>query len=198
MATLRPSASWRVVDVGVTNDRTADSNFFEQLYPWPAAITAVGLEDARHLMADHPGLRYVQADGRELPFADGSFDLAFCSAVIEHVGSRQEQRRLLAELLRVARIVVLTTPDRSFPLEFHTLTPFLHWLPPGIFRTFLRCTGRPFFAEEAHLNLLDRSSLEGLLAETGARWRTAHEHLLGLRSNLVVYASAAGAAPGDG
>jgi hypothetical protein len=27
--------------------------------------------------------------------------------------------------------VFVTTPNRWFPLEVHTLLPFVHWLPPG-------------------------------------------------------------------
>jgi SAM-dependent methyltransferase len=197
MATLQPTPAWRVLDVGVTSDRSRDSNFFERLYPHKASITAVGLEDASHLMADYPGLRFVQADALALPFLDGCFDLAFCSAVIEHVGSHQQQLRLIRELLRVARIVVLTTPDRFFPLEFHTLTPFLHWLPPRVFRRFLRLTGRSFFAEEAHLHLLDQSTLETLFAEAHCSSSSAHEQLLGLRSNLVYYLRAVDHWDGD-
>jgi hypothetical protein len=26
----------------------------------------------------------------------------------------------------------VTTPNRWFPLEVHTLLPFVHWLPPGL------------------------------------------------------------------
>jgi len=36
--------------------------------------------------AEVPGLRPVVADVRELPFADGSFDLALCISTLEHVG----------------------------------------------------------------------------------------------------------------
>ena len=35
---------------------------------------------------DVPGLRGVRSDVRELPFADGSFDVAFCVSTLEHVG----------------------------------------------------------------------------------------------------------------
>jgi hypothetical protein len=33
------------------------------------------------------------------------------------------------ELCRVAPKVFVSTPNRRFPLEVHTLMPFLHWLP---------------------------------------------------------------------
>ena len=74
----------------------------------------------------------VRADGRELPFEDGAFELGFSNAVVEHVaGGREGQRQFVAELCRVAQSVFVTTPNRWFPLDPHTLLPFAHWLPPG-------------------------------------------------------------------
>ena len=74
----------------------------------------------------------VRADGRELPFADGAFDIGFSNAVVEHVaGGRDGQRRFVGELCLVAERVFVTTPNRWFPLDPHTLLPFAHWLPPG-------------------------------------------------------------------
>jgi hypothetical protein len=71
------------------------------------------------------------ADGRALPFADGEFDVAFSNAVVEHVGGRDDQQRFVLELCRVAKSVFLTTPNRLFPLDPHTLLPVVHWLPDG-------------------------------------------------------------------
>jgi len=63
---------------------------------------------------------------------DGAFDIGFSNAVVEHVaGGREGQRRFVGELCRVARRVYVTTPNRWFPLDPHTLLPFAHWLPPG-------------------------------------------------------------------
>lgn len=193
MQQLGPQPDWAVLDVGVTSDRTADSNFFEALYAHPQRITAVGLEDAAFLEELYPGLRYVRADGRQLPFADGTFELVFCSAVIEHVGSRAEQLQLICELLRVAKRCVITTPNRWFPLEFHTLTPLLHWLPPRWFRAWLRWRGERFFCDEAHLNLLGAVDLRRLahkaLQQSGhadRRLRLQVIRLLGWPSNLVL------------
>jgi len=131
----RPGPETTVVDVGVTDapfGGGSSDNFFEALYPWPERITAVGHTDLARFAAAFPAVRAVRADGRELPFEDGSFDIGFSNAVVEHVaGGREGQRRFIAELCRVARQVFVTTPNRWFPLDPHTLLPFTHWLPPG-------------------------------------------------------------------
>jgi hypothetical protein len=49
--------------------------------------------------------------------------------VIEHVGDREQQRRFVEELCRVASRVFVSTPNRWFPVETHTLVPLVHWLP---------------------------------------------------------------------
>jgi SAM-dependent methyltransferase len=72
---------------------------------------------------------YLVADGTKLPFADGTFDVVVSNAVIEHVGDEADQRRFVAEHLRVARNVVITTPNRWFPLETHTNAFLRHWSP---------------------------------------------------------------------
>jgi len=133
---VRPSADMRVVDVGVgdTGYRTepgvgATHNFFEALYPWPERITAVSDVPLPHFAEYFPSVTWVVADGRDLPFDDDSFDVAFSNAVVEHVGGRDDQRRFVHELCRVAPRVFVATPNRWFPLELHTLLPFFHWLP---------------------------------------------------------------------
>jgi Methyltransferase domain len=132
---FRPGPETTVVDVGVTDAPFGDGssdNFFEALYPWPERITAVGPTGLDRFRAAFPGVAAVQADGRELPFEDAAFDLGFSNAVIEHVaGGRDGQRRFVGELCRVARNVFVTTPNRWFPLDPHTLLPLVHWLPPG-------------------------------------------------------------------
>ena len=134
-----PGPETTVVDVGVTDapfGAGSTDNFFEALYPWPERITAVGRTELDRFAAAFPKVRAVRADGRELPFADGEFELGFSNAVVEHVGGgREGQRRFVGELCRVARRVFVTTPNRWFPLDPHTLLPFVHWLPPGRVRT---------------------------------------------------------------
>jgi SAM-dependent methyltransferase len=136
METMGPGPETRVVDVGVgdtgfgTEPGVASShNFFEALYPWPAQITAVSDVPLPNFAREFPLVQCVTASGTELPFEDDSFDVAFSNAVVEHVGERDQQRKFVAELCRVAPRVFLSTPNRWFPVETHTLLPFLHWLP---------------------------------------------------------------------
>ena len=133
--TFRPGPEATVVDVGVTDAPFGDGssdNFFEALYPWPEQITAVGNTELDRFSAAFPQVKAVQSDGRRLPFGDGEFELGFSNAVVEHVaGGREGQRQFVHELCRVASRVFVTTPNRWFPLDPHTLLPFAHWLPPG-------------------------------------------------------------------
>ncbi|MBV8079199.1 MAG: methyltransferase domain-containing protein [Actinobacteria bacterium] len=131
----RPGPETSVVDVGVTDapfGGGSSDNYFEAHYPWPERVTAVGQTELDRFAAAFPKVHSVRADGRELPFRDGEFDLGFSNAVVEHVaGGREGQRRFVEELCRVARRVFVTTPNRFFPVDPHTLLPFVHWLPPG-------------------------------------------------------------------
>jgi SAM-dependent methyltransferase len=133
---LRPGPETTVVDVGVgdtgfsTEPGVALShNFFEAMYPWPERITAVSDVPLPNFAREFPQVTCVTASGTDLPFEDDSFDIAFSNAVLEHVGGREEQSRFVHELCRVAPRVFISTPNRRFPVEVHTLVPFLHWLP---------------------------------------------------------------------
>jgi len=136
LETVRPGPETRVVDVGAGDTPfgtepgvAATHNFFEALYPWPERITAVSDVPLPNFARAFPAIRCVTASGTDLPFEDDEFDVAFSNAVIEHVGGREEQRRFVAELCRVAPRVFLSTPNRWFPIETHTLVPLVHWLP---------------------------------------------------------------------
>jgi SAM-dependent methyltransferase len=182
----QPTATTTVLDVGVTCDQREDSNFFEKLYPYIHNVTAVGLEDAAFLEQDFPGLTYIQADGLSLPFADNSFDLVVSFAVIEHVGDRQRQQAFVQELCRVGRSVYLTTPNRWYPVEFHSILPLVHWLPPVWFRRVLRWLGKDFWAKEENLNLLTQPELRAMFPPAVTVYYRPFR-LLGLVSNLAFF-----------
>jgi hypothetical protein len=180
-----------VLDMGVTSDRTySHSNYLESWYPYKERITASGIDDAKFLEEMYPGLRFVLADGRNLPFADQEFDYVHSSAVLEHVGNRERQAAFLCEAWRVARQgIFVTTPNRWFPVEFHTVMPFAHWLPPIAFRKLCKMRGLEFFASEDNLNLLSASQLRLLAAKAGLEnFKVTSVTLVGWPSNLLLSA----------
>ncbi len=184
----QPKASDRVLDVGVTPDRTLqESNFFERLYPHPEMLTATSIEDAAFLEQAHPGLTFVRTGADSLPFADKAFDIGVSFAVLEHVGCRENQRRFVHELVRVSDTVFLTTPDRIFPLEIHTFIPFIHWLPQPIHQGLMRMLGLQFWAQTDNLNLLYAQELIELFPSS-VEVTLYHNRLLGWPVNLLVLA----------
>lgn len=157
MRKIRPTARDAILDLGITADiLTEADNYFEVLYPFPDKITGAGVEDLSKLKTIYPRMNVIQADGRNLPFNPHSFDIVFSGSVLEHVGSRDDQRRFVSEALRVGKRVFISTPNRYFPLEVHTGLPLLHYLPAHIYRKILRLLGMHFFAEEENLNLLSK------------------------------------------
>jgi hypothetical protein len=179
MRTMKPNADDRILDVGVTNRDWRDANFFESRYPWPERITAVSIEPVPVFERNHPSVKLVLADGRQLPFADGEFDIGFSNAVIEHVGSRVDQSRFVSEMVRTCRRVFICTPNARFPVDPHTLLPFVHWLPRRQRYRVLRLTGNSHWASEDSLNPLDGDTFRGLFP------RAAKVRLLAQRMLLV-------------
>lgn len=123
---MDPEPGERIVDVGCGEIGLA-------AYQSGNEITGVDLVDR----PGYPG-RFVRADARELPFADGEFDIAHSNSLIEHVGDRRNRERVAAELRRVGRRYFVQTPNRGFPVEPHSLLPLVHMLPRRVGRKLWR------------------------------------------------------------
>jgi hypothetical protein len=187
MSEMRPTAGSRVMDVGVTDTAWRSSNFIEANYPWPSQITAVSIDPVPTFQQYHPDVTVVIADGKNLPFPDQSFEIGFSNAVIEHVGSRDEQRKLVAEMLRTCQRVFIATPNARFPVDPHTLLPFAHWLPTRVWHRVLRSAGHGSWADLDRLNPLDARALRELFPpQTSVR--IVRQRLLGLTSVIIAVA----------
>lgn len=119
----------RVLDIGSQVD--SQSRQLLERFPDKSRITAANLfpEHLETIRAAYPGITTVQADARNLPFPDQSFDLVYSNAVIEHVGDLADQQKMADEVRRVGKRWFLTTPNRWYPFEFHARVPLVSWLP---------------------------------------------------------------------
>src|SRR5688500_11153042 len=92
----------RVLEVGCGTGAVART-----IAAWPGVGEVVGVDPApaflaraRELAADLPNLTFTVADGRAVPFDDGSFDVVVFHTVLCHV---PEPERALAEAYRLLR-----------------------------------------------------------------------------------------------
>jgi hypothetical protein len=92
------------------------------------SITLLNLT-ATPVSGDLP-IRSLAGDARDLSqFQNLAFDLCFSNSVIEHVGTLADQRRMAAEIRRVANGYFVQTPYRYFPIEPHFHVPGWAQLP---------------------------------------------------------------------
>lgn len=167
MASMRPSPSDQVLDVGVSDVINVGANVLERSYPHQDKITACGLGAGLDFKQAFPLVRYVQIEpNAPLPFLDLNFDVATSNAVLEHVGSFDNQMFFVRELCRVARRVFVSVPNRYFPIEHHTAIPIAHYLD-NTFRIASRIAGKAEWAREENLILMTRKRLRRLAAPTG-------------------------------
>lgn len=176
----------KVLDLGVSGN---DDDYFHKLYPYKKNITAAGLAPKDdYLKKNFPEIKYVHIKPKfPYPFKNKQFEFVHTSAVIEHVGNRKNQLEFLKELNRIGESGVATTPNRWFPLEFHTFMPFIHWLPTDIYRKLFNALGFKYYSSEANLNLLDFNALNNLAAKAGfKRYKIVKNRILGITSNFLL------------
>ena len=109
LAAVRPDSKTRVLDIGCGAAPGLRYFHGRGIAAVGIDISADGLRAARQLL---PEARLVRCDlEMPLPIADGQFDLALLSEIVEHVGQLPP---LFAEVRRVLRpggALVLTTPN---------------------------------------------------------------------------------------
>ena len=95
--------------------------FRGSVFPWseikPAARIIILNRFRPNIVPENCRWEFVEGDGTNLQYADGSFDLVFSNSVIEHVGEFDTQRRFANEMLRVGKRIYCQTPNKWFLLS---------------------------------------------------------------------------------
>ena len=190
LATQQPTPETLVLDVGFSNrEYSSVDNYIEKRYPHPERLTALGIEEPDEFALRYPDVETVRYDGLRFPFDDKQFDICWSNAVLEHVGGRERQVQFLSEIRRVSKRAFVTTPNRLFPVEVHTRTPILHYLPPALFDRYLRRTGKAW-ATSDHIQLLSETELRQRLSSAGfSDYRIVRNRFFGLTIDFVVIAA---------
>ncbi len=100
-------------------------------------------------LAGYPGFFPMPVDGRNVPYAGGSFDVVVSGHIVEHTA---DPAAYVAEHLRVLKpggYFLIEFPTRFHTRELHTGLPSLEWLPDRLRHRLLREVGwsLPGFSE---------------------------------------------------
>jgi 2-polyprenyl-3-methyl-5-hydroxy-6-metoxy-1,4-benzoquinol methylase len=184
----RLAAPIRILDVGGT------PQFWDMMNFTASEEAQITLLNTHIVEVSGRHMHSVTGDARNMSqFADREFDVVFSNSVIEHVGSREDQRRMANEIRRVGKCYFVQTPNRGFPLEPHFMFPFFQFLPIPCRAKLLQKFNLGWIArvpdyESAKLvvqsiRLLTRRDLEQMFPEA----EILEERLLGLTKSFVAY-----------
>lgn len=182
----------RILDVGGT------ATFWEQR-GWAGKpdvlITTINLaaENTRH--AAHSNITPIAGDATNMrEIADRQYDVAFSNSVIEHLFTYENQKKMAAEVRRVARAYWVQTPNFWFPMEPHFHVPGWQWMPRSARIALIRrrrCGWRGPYADPQQA----RAAVEEVRLMTRRELRECFpdaeiwpERLMGLVKSWVCYA----------
>lgn len=118
----------RLLDVGGTRDywSIVPEGYLDER---DVHVTVVNLP-GDHASVSGGRFTFVPGDACDLAdFPDRSFDVVHSNSVVEHVGDWSKMTAYAGEVTRLADRYYVQAPNFWFPIEPHTMTPFLHWLP---------------------------------------------------------------------
>ena len=179
-----------LLDIGTTNDSDLkSSNIFcnmLEVVPIHKSISDQIIKNKRFKICSN---KSITSNFTKKEISQLKSDLVISSATIEHVGSFKNQIKKINNMIKLSKkYIVITTPNRFFPIEVHTKLPLIHWLPKNIFRKILLLLGMSYFADEKNLNLLDKNDLHIILSNFSKKinYKIYKIKFLGFVSNFFV------------
>jgi len=150
-----------IIDIGTTPSLGKIHNNILSKVKKNKNVTCLSNLNCKSLSKKYPNIKkFIQADARKNNLSSNSFDIVHSNATIEHIGSYKNQLLFIKECVRISKkYVFIQTPNRFFPIDFHTFLPFIHWLPKSIHRKILKGVGLSFYSYEKNLNLLSKKDL---------------------------------------
>lgn len=179
-----------IIDIGTTPSLDDVQNIILSKTKDNKNITCLSNLNCKILLKKYPNIKKILiGDGRNNNLPNNSFDIVYSNATIEHVGSYKNQLLFIKECVRISKkYVFIQTPNRFYPIDFHTILPFIHWLPKNIHRKILNNIGLNFYGLEKNLNLLSVNDLINLCNELNIKnYKIIKYRLFFMTSNLMLF-----------
>jgi len=184
------SSKKSIIDIGTTPNLDDVQNIILSKIKDNKNITCLSNLNCKILHKKYPNIKKILiGDGRNNNLPNNSFDIVHSNATIEHVGSYKNQLLFIKECIRISKkYVFIQTPNRFYPIDFHTILPFIHWLPKNIHRKILNILGLNFYSLEKNLNLLSENDLKNLCNELNVKnYKIIKYKIFFMTSNLILF-----------
>ena len=179
-----------LLDIGTTEDSTAQSsNIFCKMLDKISIHRSISNQKITNKRFEHSLEKSITSEFTGEVINKFKSDLVISSATIEHVGDFNNQVAKVKNMILLSRkYIVISTPNRFYPIEFHTKLPFLHWLPKKVFRKALLLLNMKYFADQNNLNLLSKAELTKILNVFSDKidYKIYNIRFLGFVSNFLV------------
>ena len=178
-----------IIDIGTTPSLDKEQNIFLENIKNNPNITCLSNQDCAILQKKYKNIKNILVgDGRDTKIDDNSFDIVHSNATIEHIGSFKNQISFVREMLRISKeSVFIQTPNRFYPIDFHTILPVVHWLPKSIHRKILKYLKLDFYSKEENLNLLSLKDIKSICKILNIKkYKILKYKLFFLTSNLIL------------
>lgn len=179
-----------VTDVGTTRDlNNASSNLVVKKLIGIKKFKSVSDQKIKNKLFKYTLKKSITKNLSNSDIKLFSSDLILSSATIEHVGNHYNQIKMIKNIIKLTKkFFVITTPNRFYPLDFHTKIPFIHWLPKKIHRKILKIVNLNYFSEEKNLNLLSEGDIVKMMNSFKGKikYNILFIRLFGIKSNFII------------
>ena len=186
---IKVKKNYKILDVGASPLDIESENLFLKKFKNHKYFTCLSNQNLDSIKNKFKNFSFLIGDGRNMKFKKNSFDIVYSSATIEHIGNDIMQKKFIAECLRVSRkFIFITTPNKYYPIDFHTKIPLLHWLPHRIYTKVLKLMGDDFFRHKKNLNLISTRKVHDYCKDLDiASYKIFYNNFLFMRSNIVLF-----------
>ena len=176
-----------VLDIGTTNDtKNKSSNFIVKNLKNIKNFNSISDQLITSSFFKKNLQKSITENFSEYEIENFKSDLVISNATIEHVGNYDNQKTMFDNMIKLCKkMIIISTPYRYHPLEFHTKIPLIHWLPKNIHRKILKKLNLVFYSKEENLNLLSKSDLSSFIKNEEIKSEFRYIKFLFLRSNLI-------------
>ena len=176
-----------VLDIGTTNDtKNKSSNFIVKNLKNIKNFNSISDQLITSSFFKKKLQKSITENFSEYEIENFKSDLVISNATIEHVGNYDNQKTMFDNMIKLCKkMIIISTPYRYHPLEFHTKIPLIHWLPKNIHRKILKNIGLTFFSKEENLNLLSKSDFNNFVESKKIKGEFRYIKFLFFKSNLI-------------